>query len=143
MLGPETEQRDREEAGMQTVLFNGDGGTISAEVRCGFANPGSYILRLWEKDSNDKAMPDVEGNFINADDDEHDLPDPASLNEGRIVETFVTMSPLPGTKQYFASLRIIQDNQLLADVSVSNATDQHSVTVDLFVKLEPKPVGDV
>jgi hypothetical protein len=128
---------------MKTVLFDGEGGPISAEVRCGFANPGSYVLRLWEKDSNRKAMPDVEGNFINADDDRHDLPDPARLNDGRIVETFVTMSPLPGTKQFFASLRIIQDNRLLADVSVPGETDQHSVTVDLFVKLEPKPVDDV
>jgi hypothetical protein len=127
---------------MQTVLFDGDGGPISAEVRCGFANPGSYVLRLWEKDSNKKAMSDIEGNFINADDDRHPLPVPALTNDGRIVETFVTMSPPAGTKQFFASLRIIQDNQLLADVSVSNVTDQHSVTVDLFVKLAPKPVDD-
>ena len=120
---------------MKTVLFDPGGEPLAAEVRCGFASPGSYVLRLWERDSNAKAMPDAEGNFINADDDVHALPEPVGQNNGRIVESFVTISPPSGTKQFFASLRIIQGNRLLDEVAVVGETDQPSVTVDLFVKL--------
>ena len=120
---------------MKTVLFDPGGEPLAAEVRCGFASPGSYVLRLWERDSNAKAMPDAEGNFINADDDVHALPVPVVQNDGRIVESFVTISPPSGTKQFFASLRIIQGNRLLDEVAVVGETDQPSVTVDLFVKL--------
>ena len=120
---------------MKVVLFDSNGGPVSAEVRSGFGNPGSYTLRLWERDSNAKAMEDVVGKFINAEDDEHDLPVPVAENDGRIVETFVTISPPPGEKQFFASLRIIQDSRLLNETSVQGQTDQPSVTIDLFVKL--------
>ena len=60
---------------------------------------------------------------------------PVVQNDGRIVESFVTISPPSGTKQFFASLRIIQGNRLLDEVAVVGETDQPSVTVDLFVKL--------
>jgi hypothetical protein len=120
---------------MKTVHFDPNGGPVSAEIRSGFGNPGSYTLRLWERDSNAKAMPDVAGNFINADDDEHELPVPVADNDGRIVETFVTIAPMPGESQYFASLRIIQDRRLLSESSVQGKTDQPTVTLDLFMKL--------
>ena len=120
---------------MQTFNFDPNGGAIFAEVRCGFGNPGGYVLSLWEKDSDDKAMPDVEGDFVNAGDDDHQLPTPASANDGRKVEAFVTVSPPPGNKQYSATLHITQDGNVLGDVTVSGQTDQPSVTTDLFAKL--------
>jgi len=120
---------------MQKVIFDPKGGAISAEVRSGYANPGSYLLRLWAKDSNAKAMDDAIGNFLNADVDTYVLPGPALNNDGRIVESFVTIAPAAGEKRFFASLRIIQDKRLLAEVSVPGETDRPSVTIDLFVKL--------
>lgn len=121
---------------MKTIHFQPDGEEIIAEVRSGFANPGSYILRLWERDSNAKAMEDIPGNFINADDDAHPLPSPVADNDGRIVESFVVLSPPPGSKQYFASLRIKQGHRLLDEISVTGESDQpSSVSIDLFAKL--------
>jgi hypothetical protein len=121
---------------MDTITFDAAGGTLFAEVRAGFANPGSYTLTLWEKNSNSKAMPDREGNFINSDDDKYPLPTPVSQNDGRIVETFVTLSPPAGSKKYVATLTISQGSTVLGEVSVPGETDDPSVTLDLFAKLK-------
>ena len=124
---------------MDTIFFDPKGETLVAEVRSGFANPGSYSLILWEKNSNKKAMPDRFGNFINADDDRHALPKPLSSNDGRIVESFVVVSPPKGSKDYFASLRVLQGTQVLGDISVSGQSDNPTVTIDLFALLQVAP----
>jgi hypothetical protein len=123
---------------MDTIQFDSEGGPLFADIRSGFANPGSYTLTLWKRNSNQKAMKDVEGNFINADDDRHELAGAAADNDGRIVECFVTVTPLGNPKQFFASMRIIQDDAVLGDISVADETTSHTVTVDLFALLEAK-----
>lgn len=121
---------------MQTVPFDRAGGPLFAELRSGFANPGSYTLILWERDSNEKAMPDRTGNFINCDDDVYRLDgESPAPNDGRIVEAFVTVSPPPGERRYAVTLRILQNDHLLGDVSYSGETDLPTVTIDLFARL--------
>jgi hypothetical protein len=124
---------------METILFDRKGDALVAEVRSGFANPGSYALILWEKNSNAKAMPDRFGNFINADDDTHMLPKPLASNDGRIIESFVVVSPPKGSKDYFASLRIFQGTRILGDISLSGQSNDPTVTLDLFALLQAAP----
>lgn len=122
-------------ARMKTIQFDPNGGALSANVRSGFANPGAYTLMLWEKSSSAKAQPDRVGDFIDDTNDTHALAGSAADNDGRIVESIVTLSPPPGTTQYAVTLRILQDGALLDDVSFSGETQQPSVTVDLFARL--------
>ena len=121
---------------MRTVTFSAQGGSLFAEVRSGHANPGAYTLLLWEKNSNDRAMPDRRGNFINTDDDIYELPGAAAENDGRIVESFITVSPpKPGDGQYYVAVRIIQDQVLLDEISYAGRTDDPTVTIDLYALL--------
>ena len=119
---------------MKTIRFDGDGGDLFADVRSGFANPGSYTLILWAKDTNDRVM-ERSGNFINADDDVYRLEGDAAANDGRIVEAFITVSPPKGATEYFVSLRVVQDQQLLDEISFAGETDQPTITIDLFARL--------
>jgi hypothetical protein len=123
---------------METIFFDPTGDALFAEVRCGFANPGSYSLILWEKDSNQKAIADRFGNFINADDDRHSLGTPTAAHDGRIVESFISISPPKGSKEFFASLRVLQGPRVVGDISFNGETEGPTVTLDLFALLRAR-----
>lgn len=120
---------------MQIIRFDRHNGALRVEVRAGWANPGAYDLILWEADSNARVMEEA-GNFLNTADDSYTLPGPASAQDGRIVEAFVTLTPVDEHGRYSASMRVSQGAQLLGDVSVSGESSEHTVMLDLFARLE-------
>ena len=122
---------------MQTITFNKEGGPIIAEVTSGFAQPGAYGLKLWEKGLNQVVMRQ-EGNFINADDDSYPLPEPNEHNDGRIIQSVFSLTILPPITQYNVTLKISQDGKELGSVSVEKQTSQPSVILNLFATLKQK-----
>lgn len=122
-------------AGPQTATFNPAGGPLSATITSGQAQPGSYELLLWEANSN-KILMDERGNFLNADDDTFELPQPNSANDGRIVECIATAVITPPITNYALRLSIQQDGvEIGFDVSADKAKTP-TVTADLFVQLQ-------
>ena len=120
---------------MQTIMFNKKGGPIIADVTSGFAQLGAYELKLWENGKNQVVMRQ-EGNFINNAADAYPLPQPNELNDGRIIQSVVSLTILPPITQYNVMLKILQDGKELVSVSVANQTSQPSVILNLFATLK-------
>ena len=110
-------------------------GPIIAEVTSGFAQPGAYTLLLWEANANQILM-EERGNFINSDDDAYPLPTPNNLNDGRIVESIVTVAITPPIKEYNVSLKIFQNDVELGSESRSGTSNSVTETIDLFIQLK-------
>lgn len=129
---------------METITFNTEGGPLVAEVSSGFAQPGFYVLQLWNAGVNQVVMRE-QGNFINDDDDAYTLPTPNELNDGRVIQAVVTLTILPladsGDPQYNVTLTLSQDGAELGKVSVSNTTTQHTVLVNVFATLQQASQG--
>ena len=119
---------------MNTVQFDPNGGPLVAEVRCAFAQPGSYSMLLWEADANLIVMR-RDGNYINAADDAYELPGPNAQNHRRIVECISTVVVTPPVTNYQVDLVVSQDGQVLGGDSAAASTTSAAVTVDLFVQL--------
>lgn len=119
---------------MNTVQFDPDGGPIVAEVRSGFAQPGSYSLLLWEADANLIVMR-RDGNFINAADDASKLPAPNEHNHRRIVECVATVVITPPINNYQVDLVIMQDGRVLGGDTAAAQATPGAVSVDIFVEL--------
>lgn len=127
---------------MKTVSFDPNGGLLQAEVASDFAQPGSYTLLLWEADQNvlvgwpPHGEQKPSGNFINADDDCYDLPEPAEENDGCLLECIITITVTPPLNDYSLSVNIFQDGQLLdGETRSGTGGDFETVVADLFVQL--------
>lgn len=118
------------------IKFKRTGGPVIAEITCGYAQPGSYTLLLWEANEN-KIVMEKRGNFINPDDDAYALPTPNSENDGRIIECIATVVIIPGIKKYNVELKLYQGGrELKPQIADSNESNSPSVTVDLFARLK-------
>jgi len=119
---------------MKTVRINPQGGSVSAEVRCGFAQPGSYVLRLWAANEN-RILLREEGNFINSQDDTYVLPETARDNHGRIVQALVAVAITPPETRYQSDLVIRQDGAEVGRESLSGTSSEPSVALNIFLTL--------
>ena len=119
---------------MNHASFNENGGPVVAEIRSGFAQPGSYTLLLWEADANVVVMR-KDGNFINSADDAYPLPTPNQHNDGRIVQGVATLVITPPISDYSVALIISQDGNVLGGDTASAGNASGAVQVTLFVKL--------
>ena len=116
--------------------FNPAGGTISARVSSGFAQPGSYGLFLWEVNQN-KILMEQQGNFLNSADDEYPLPGSNSAHQGRHVQALVTVAITPPELHYAIGLTVFQDGKALAsDLKTGSADAGTAVTRTLWIRLE-------
>lgn len=120
---------------MNTVQFDVQGGPVIAEVRSGFAQPGSYTVLLWEADANLVVMR-RDGNYINTADDAYPLPTPNQHNHRRMVECISTVVITPPVADYRVELVITQDGRDIGGDSASGSNASGAVTVDLFVELQ-------
>ena len=119
---------------METITFNKDGGSLVVEITSGFAQPGSYRLKLWETDRNQVVMKE-QGNFINDDDDAYTLPPPTASNDGRLLQATVILTILD-PKKYFISVTVSQDGQEVGAVKAEGKTDEHSLFFNLMATLK-------
>ncbi len=119
---------------METAKYKKDGGTIFAEIKSGYAQPGSYSIFLWEANVN-QVVERHEGNFINTDDDKYKLPEPIVENDGRIVDVGVTFILTPPIKDYFAELIITQDGNKIGGDQEQGKTDERTKSLKLMVQL--------
>jgi hypothetical protein len=117
-----------------TATFQADGPPIAVTIRCGFADPGTYELFLWEADRNSRKELGA-GNFINSDDDTFTLSSDAGQN-GKILQCVATVNPLDRNGQFGVSMVVEQGGKQLANEVVSSKSDLPSVSVALFVQLE-------
>ncbi|HYW11915.1 MAG TPA: hypothetical protein VE871_08160 [Longimicrobium sp.] len=120
---------------MNTVRFDVQGGPVIAEVRSGFAQPGSYTVLLWEADANLVVMR-RDGNYINTADDAYPLPTPNQHNHRRMVECISTVVITPPVIDYRIDLVIMQDGRDIGGDSAAGSNASGAVTVDLFVELQ-------
>lgn len=120
---------------MPQALFNPQGGRLVASVTTN-AQIGSYTVLLWENNENTVVW-QQQGNFMNTDDDSHQLPPKTggqSVNDGRIVDCVFSIIP-PEGGAYWCKLCISQDGNELAEDSFNGQTDQHTISIRLFVNL--------
>ena len=120
---------------IEKVGYNRDGGPIVAEIKSGYAQPGSYGFLLWEANANRIVM-EKKGNFINSDDDSYPLPTPNEANHERIAECVATVAITPDIKNYRIDLIVSQDGGELGRVFKEGESDGPTVMVDIFVQLE-------
>ena len=119
---------------METAKYKKDGGTIFAEIKSGYAQPGSYSMFLWEANEN-RVIVKHEGNFINTADDKYKLPEPIVENNGRIVDVGVTFKITPPIKDYFAEVIITQDGNKIGGDQQKGTTDEQTKSLKLLVQL--------
>lgn len=120
---------------MQIAKFKKGGGTITVEIRGGYAQPGSYSLFLWEANVN-KIVLEAKGNFINTDDDKYSLPVPNEANNGRIIDVGITFVLTPPINNYYGEVIVSQDGIVIGkDFQGGSSTDQ-TLSLKLLVKLE-------
>ena len=122
---------------MKIVKFDKSGGSIIAEITCGYEQPGAYTLLLWEANKN-KIVMEKKGNFINSDDDSYELPIPNEGNNERIIDCLSTLVITPPIQDYQIGLKIIQDGNVLEKETASGSSAQPTISVEQFVKLVAK-----
>ncbi len=120
---------------LEKIKFKKEGGVISAEIRSGYTQPGSYTFILWEANAN-KIVMEKRGNFINSDDDSYPLPTLNATNHERIAECIATVAIIPDIKSYRIDLLISQDGDELGRVFKEGESDGPTVMVDVFAQLE-------
>lgn len=119
---------------METAKFKKDGGAIFAEIKSGYAQPGSYSIFLWEANEN-RVIVKHEGNFINTDDDKYKLPEPIVENNGRIVDVGITFKITPPIKDYFTQVIITQDGNKIGSDQQQGTTEEQTKSLKLLVQL--------
>ena len=117
---------------MKEIRFDPTGGRLSAEVTCGQAQEGAYELRLWAAEDNTMILQE-HGNFLNPADDEYPLPQPARVNDRRIVQALVVVVLTPPIDQYSVALIVKQDGRELDRVSLDGRSDESSVALNVFL----------
>jgi len=120
----------------KTVTFNPKGGPLSAEIRCGHAQDGSYVLTLWDKN---KVFERFEGNFLDPNDDTHPFTGKASTHAGRLVQCRIEVGITPPITLYAVLLTFWQDGANIGALTESgDAGTANTVGVNLFARLEPR-----
>jgi hypothetical protein len=128
----------RTAGGVEIARYNPAGGPILARVSCGFAQPGSYDLLLWEAGQNEILM-EERGNFLNADDDEYRVPGEHAEQDGRHLQALVTVAITPPELQYSVALSVSQDGEELAtDLKDGKGLAGDAITRTLWVRLMPQ-----
>ena len=119
---------------MKIARFDATGGPITAAVTCDPNRNGSYTIMLWEAGRNE-IVREYPGNFINDDDDAHELEVPIAAHDGRMVEALVVVAIPRGVGPSDVSLSVTQDGRLLERDSQVVPPGSPGQMVDLFVKL--------
>lgn len=121
------------------VEYDPDGDALKAHVSGDHEQPGSYTLFQWKANEN-VILLERKGNFINRQDDTHDLV-PGS-HDGQVIEALVTCVVLPGVQRFGAHLRILQGDVEIGHVAEGGPAAPGTKTADLFCQLAARTSGD-
>ena len=119
---------------MKIARYDPAGGPLAAGVACVPNRNGSYSIMLWKADEN-TVLARYPGNFLNSDDDEHELDGPAGAHAGRLVEALVVVAIPPGVGPSDVTLTISQDGRVLARDGAIVPPGSPGQLVDLFIEL--------
>lgn len=106
-------------------------------VSCNPNRNGSYVIKLWEAETN-KLVREYPGNFLNTDDDFYDLDRPNSDHDGRLIEGMVVVAVPAGVGPSTVLLTVSQDGAELARESGVVPPGSRGQLVDLFIELEAR-----
>lgn len=119
---------------MKVARYDPAGGLITVGVTCSPNRNGSYTIMLWKADEN-VVLARYRGNFLNSDDDEHDLDGPVSAHQGRLVEALVVVAIPPGVGPSDVTLTIGQGGKELEHDTAIVPPGSPGQLVDLFIEL--------
>lgn len=120
---------------LNKITINPNGGTVSVAIAFGFAQVGAYTLKLWFQNGQGKLL----GEGVNTDfkPDVFDLPKPAKVNVGRILDCVATVlapNPKPG-ERYRVEMVVRQDGKICGKEVDEGALTRRSVSTRLAAEL--------
>jgi hypothetical protein len=120
---------------LNKITINPNGGTVSVAIAFGFAQVGAYTLKLWFQNGQGKLL----GEGVNTDfkPDVFDLPKPAKVNVGRILDCVATVlapNPKPG-ERYRVEMIVRQDGKICGKEVDEGALTRRSVSTRLAAEL--------
>jgi hypothetical protein len=120
---------------LNKITINTNGGTVSVAIAFGFAQVGAYTLKLWFQNGQGKLL----GEGVNTDfkPDVFDLPKPAKVNVGRILDCVATVlapNPKPG-ERYRVEMIVRQDGKICGKEVDEGALTRRSVSTRLAAEL--------
>ncbi len=126
---------------MKDVKFNPNGGSIKVNFRFNKLVLAFYAFNLYEKNSNNRILKDLNGNNLNDEDDNYLLPNPPGTNEGRVVHLMVSVDPLDVETDYEVIAELYQDGQLIGQdnrpsagkIKPGDETRHHMLAIKLVV----------
>lgn len=120
---------------LNKININPNGGTVSVAIAFGFAQVGAYTLKLWFQNGQGKLL----GEGVNTDfkPDLFDLPKPAKVNVGRILDCVATVlapNPKPG-ERYRVEMIVRQDGKICGREVDEGALTRKSISTRLAAEL--------
>jgi len=125
---------------MKQFTFKSEGERLSINIQFGYAQIGSYILRLWEAGSNTVLM-QRRGNNQNQEDDTYLLPLPTKHNDGRMIQcqTAVVAPDWKPGQRYSVRLIFRQGESEPQEYEVSGPIGESHAHPELFAVLKAIP----
>lgn len=122
---------------MKEIRFDAQGERLMVCIEVGYAQIGSYRLRLWESGSNTVVL-DRSGNNQNPHDDCHELPLPTDKNDGRLAQCeFSVLSPDPRPGDLYSVTMIFkQGGRTLDSVTESGPLNGKRVMPEFWAVLK-------
>ena len=119
---------------MGIARFKPNGGPVSAEIVCTFAQSAHYTLRLWDID-NITIVKKVSGDTIDAGDDIHEMPLPTAEHDQRKLNCSVVITLIPPVQDYRLEMVVKQDGLVIGGDMVEGRTEELTVNKRLDVQL--------
>jgi hypothetical protein len=116
----------------EIVPVDPKGPQLTVEVRCGHAQAGAYVLKLW--DANEVVQRE-EGTFFDPTDDTYKLTGTAAKQVGRLLQCTAELEIIPPIKQFALLMTVWQGSKRVGPVlTASGETDEPQVTRSLFAR---------
>ena len=115
----------------EIVPFDPKGPPLRAEIRCGHAQAGAYILKLWD---GNKVVQREEGTFFDPSEDSYVLKGTAAKQSGRLLQCTAELEIIPPIKQYVLLVTIWQGDEKVAVLTASGETDEPQVMRSLYAR---------
>ena len=117
------------------ATFEAGGEPLTVAIDCLPRADGEYTLKFWEKNKN-KKLKQLEGNFVNDDDDVMKLGKPASTWDGRLVNYVATLAVPDGTPPVTVTLRVLQGLVEIQSDSAEFPPGSSGETAIIYIKLK-------